>query len=168
MVINHLHRVRVTVNPLEADPPLSIDSNAILPLPISRKLFQSVGGRNPYILKRARRIDHREFPQGQPLKLSGEAPRELPPPNPFGLLASEAPNHPEMLIRSAFLRNRSDSSGLPRSNASMAFGLPENHSNRQGVAAMAPPGNLKQPRSHARRAGIAPLSVRPVQVDDNV
>ena len=47
MIIDNLDFVRVSINPLRTDSPLPVDSNAVLPSPVTLKGFQSIARWNP-------------------------------------------------------------------------------------------------------------------------
>jgi hypothetical protein len=51
--------MRIGISPPETDPPLIVDSNAVLTFPVSCQFFQPIAGRNSQILDRLRRIQHR-------------------------------------------------------------------------------------------------------------
>jgi hypothetical protein len=84
--------------PCKTDPPLVIDSNAVLALPISGELFDPISRRNAQILQRLRVVQYRELPTCDVL----DAPKPwtaLSLKERFGVLAPERLYHPETLLR---------------------------------------------------------------------
>jgi len=51
MVVTDLNVVGITVDEPEADPPLIVDRNRILPSAIARKLMESISRRDPQIIQ---------------------------------------------------------------------------------------------------------------------
>jgi hypothetical protein len=54
---DELHVMRVPVPPDEANAPLIVDMDRMLPLPILRQRFPSIAQRNPQILKPRRGVE---------------------------------------------------------------------------------------------------------------
>lgn len=48
MVVDDLYPVRIAVLPDEADAPLVVDTNAVLPCPVALQRFKPVSGGKPY------------------------------------------------------------------------------------------------------------------------
>jgi hypothetical protein len=42
MIVNDFHVVSISVHPMKADPPLIVDPDAVLAVPVAAKLLQSV------------------------------------------------------------------------------------------------------------------------------
>ena len=61
VVIHDLHVLGITVRPSEADPPLVVDPDTVMPLPIPAQLFEAVTGRDPKILERFRAIQNHQL-----------------------------------------------------------------------------------------------------------
>jgi hypothetical protein len=57
----------VTLRPLEADPPLIIDADAVLPLPISAQRFEPVPGQGGEISERRRSLETIQLELGRTL-----------------------------------------------------------------------------------------------------
>jgi len=74
MVIDDLDRMGVSVAPAEANAPLVVDSNAVLPSPISRHLLWPVPRGSPQISEVACRVENQQFPQGNSLGPGWESP----------------------------------------------------------------------------------------------
>lgn len=51
MVIHYLNIVRITIDPAEADPPLIVDSDAVLPFTIPVQRFQPISWRYPQVIE---------------------------------------------------------------------------------------------------------------------
>ena len=97
MVIHDLHIVGAAVPPLEADAPLIIDPDAVLPVAVSRELFEPVRCWNPQIEERLAAVQHAEFPQRNPLDAAWAAPKNGPWQSPSLLPASlsDIPSRPQ-------------------------------------------------------------------------
>jgi hypothetical protein len=61
VVVRDLYGVRIMSTPLEADPQLIVDSNAVLPLPIAAQFLQAIAGWDPQILCCLCAIKHGEL-----------------------------------------------------------------------------------------------------------
>jgi hypothetical protein len=77
MIIHDLHVFCMPVTPYEADTPLIIDADTVLPFPISLQGFQSVRRREAQILQTGGGIDRVEFHERSLLNVVGELPHEL-------------------------------------------------------------------------------------------
>ena len=83
--------------PYKTDPPLVVDSNAVLALQIGRELLEPISRRNAEILQRLRVVQHRELPTrvlDAPKSRTALSVKER-----FGVLAPERPYHLAMLLR---------------------------------------------------------------------
>jgi hypothetical protein len=92
VIINDLDLAPVAIVPYKRGPPLVVDSNAVLALPIADELLEPVSRRNPKILQRLRVVQHRELPTRDVL----DAPKSrtaLAVKERFRVLASERPYH---------------------------------------------------------------------------
>jgi hypothetical protein len=69
MVVYNLDSVCSVLLPMEADPPLPIDADAILPQAVSLQGFQSVSWRNPKILQLSSCIQHQQLTPSNPFKV---------------------------------------------------------------------------------------------------
>jgi hypothetical protein len=69
MVVDNLNVVGVTLSPPETDPPLLVDSDAVLSQAASAQRLDVVAGRNPKILKRLRAIQHEKLAESSALKI---------------------------------------------------------------------------------------------------
>jgi hypothetical protein len=93
VIVDDLDVERVAVIPVEADPPLIIDPDAMLTLPISREFFQAIPGRHFEVAQRISRVQQEELLQGRSVNILWELSRALAIEDPLGLFVSEAPNH---------------------------------------------------------------------------
>ena len=66
MIIHDLDIVRITLSPDKADPPLTIDTNTVLPLPITLQCFQQISRRNPQITERWGAVENQKLPSRNP------------------------------------------------------------------------------------------------------
>jgi hypothetical protein len=69
VVIDDFHIVGTIVSPHETDPPLIVDTDAVLPRPISSQGFQAIARGNPEILQARRHRQLSEFAQRCPLNV---------------------------------------------------------------------------------------------------
>jgi len=63
MVISNLHTIGITISPFEADAPLVVDPDAILPGPTTFELLKSITGWHSKVLKGIGRIEDKELAQ---------------------------------------------------------------------------------------------------------
>jgi hypothetical protein len=92
MVIHNLNLKCIRVYPTEADAPLIVDPNTVLPRAIAAEGFQMIAWDRAQVRHGRRRVDLVELPLGHssnPLK----PPAELAPENLLGLLIPERANH---------------------------------------------------------------------------
>src|SRR6266850_3707086 len=66
MIIHDLDIVRITLRPGKADPPLVIDTNTVLPLPITLQSFQPISRRNQQITERSGTVENQKLPSRSP------------------------------------------------------------------------------------------------------
>ncbi|KVX94403.1 hypothetical protein WL10_08400 [Burkholderia ubonensis] len=62
MIVKDLDVGGAVVGPFEADPPLLVDTDAVLAIPITVKCFEPVAGRRPQVAQFFRSSDHFQFP----------------------------------------------------------------------------------------------------------
>ena len=93
MVIGDLDAIGVAVTPSETDPPLIVDSNAVLPSTIAFQAFQPVSGRYPEIIEVPGIVQHSQLTTTDALNLHRESARDHPPPDLFRLTIRESGNH---------------------------------------------------------------------------
>jgi hypothetical protein len=69
MVINNFYIFRTSPGPAEANPELSVDSNAVLTLAVTMQWLQHISGRYFKIIQLACSLELPDFPQGNSLKV---------------------------------------------------------------------------------------------------
>ena len=94
VIVDDLDVVRVAVLPPEADAPLIVDANAVLPGAIPFQLLQAVAGRDAEVLKLLRGVDEAELPEQRPLEVGREAADALALKQALGVPISETLDHP--------------------------------------------------------------------------
>lgn len=72
MIVGDFDVPRAVVSPMKADPPLAVDPDAVLPMPIAGKLFEPVAGRDAKIVQVLRAIENLQLSLG--LRLEGPKP----------------------------------------------------------------------------------------------
>ena len=99
MVIHDLHVVGVIVLPAETDPPLIVDPDAVLALPVACKRLEPVPGRDSEILQRHRCLQQVELPLRLSLNVRREFPGSLALEQLLGLPAPEGLDHGPILTQ---------------------------------------------------------------------
>jgi len=95
MIISDFDIMGIGADPSEADPPLVIDTDAVLSPPVAAQGLQSVRWRNPEVCKGLSIIQHSELPACDFLNLRRQALGPFPMPDHFSVFRPEAPNHIE-------------------------------------------------------------------------
>jgi hypothetical protein len=95
MVVDDLDVEGISGTPAEADPPLLIHADAVLPLTITFELLQPVSGRNAQITQDRRSVEHPEFPKRNTLDPRPEPPHGFAPKQALGVPVLEALDHIE-------------------------------------------------------------------------
>ena len=90
MIVHNLHFVRVSVPPFEADSPLLVDADAVLPLSVPFQGFQPVSRWHPKILEANRSVQKLQFVERRLLDVSWQLSGELALPDPLGFSAFKA------------------------------------------------------------------------------
>lgn len=93
MIIRDLYIKGIPFSPFKADPPLIIDADAVLPRPISGKLFQPVRRRDSQIVERYGVIQHSQLAQSNLLNVRWQSARKTPTKDPFCFNILEGLNH---------------------------------------------------------------------------
>jgi hypothetical protein len=92
VIIDNLDLICVSFLPFEANTPLKVHANRILPITVPHELFEMVGWRNFQILEAGRGCRHFELPPGDAFDINETADaiasRQL-----FCVLAAEGPDH---------------------------------------------------------------------------
>ena len=89
MVVNDLNPFWTSVAPLEADTPLIIDSDTVLPRTVTAQTLEPVARRNPKILETTRSVDLTQLAQRDASDAWVERRNGLPRKQPLGLAISE-------------------------------------------------------------------------------
>jgi hypothetical protein len=61
VVVHDFDVIGIRVSPSKANPPLVVDSNAVLASPIASQGFEAITGRHPEVLKRHRGVQHQQL-----------------------------------------------------------------------------------------------------------
>ncbi len=93
MVVDDFNVERIPGAPAKTDSPLLVHADAVLPLPVTFELFQSVSRRDPQILKDGRGVQHSEFPKRNSLDTRPELPDGFTPKKALGVSGLEALDH---------------------------------------------------------------------------
>jgi hypothetical protein len=93
MVVHNFYVKRIFSLPAEANAPLVIDSDALLPRSVPLQSFQPVARRNSQIVESPRLVQQQQFPPRYPLNLSWQPPRRFVVEQPFGFPARETAYH---------------------------------------------------------------------------
>ena len=93
MVIDDLNVMDVVSDPAEADPPLVVDTDAVLAETIRRKLLQTIRRRHSEVNKTCRGIEHQQFTKGDPVKIRRHSPDSFASEQSLGVGVAEAPDH---------------------------------------------------------------------------
>ncbi len=93
MIINQFDIVGRTFSPLEHEPPLAVDSNAVLSFAITAQRLQMIGRGHAEFVEYRSGGNHSKLPSQCGLDIGGNSAFTVFPPERFKLLASEASNH---------------------------------------------------------------------------
>jgi len=105
MIINELDVIAVAIVPAEAESPLVIDSDGMLPLPVSMQRFELVSGRGREHAQLRGRVHLQRLPQRDSLE-GVESPGMLVAKQLLGLLRGEALDHLNRVVRKALYVKR--------------------------------------------------------------
>ena len=72
MVVDDFNEVRAVRCPGKADPELVVDSDAVLPLPVSLQPLETIPGRHAQILEGLSGVQRVKFPSSQSMQLKRE------------------------------------------------------------------------------------------------
>jgi hypothetical protein len=85
--------MHMAVNPLETDPPLVVDPNAVPAHSLPRKLLEPITGRHPKVVEGLCGVEDYQFPQRGSLQVSRKSPYPLPFEDPSRLGIPKALDH---------------------------------------------------------------------------
>ena len=89
MVVNDLNPFWTSVAPPKADTPLIINSDTVLPRPITAQTLKPIARRNPKILETTRSVDLTQLAQRDASDAWVEGRNRLPRKQPLGLTIPE-------------------------------------------------------------------------------
>ena len=93
MVVDDLDIVCVSGSPAETDPPLLVDSDAVLAGATSFEFLEAVARRDPEVVEDARSIEHAELSESGPLNVGAQLPYREALEEAFGVAATETLDH---------------------------------------------------------------------------
>lgn len=97
MIINDLDLMGIAFPPSEADAPLIVDTDTVLPFAVAYQLLQAVGRGDAQVVERFRSIQEQEFSQRRPAQRPGEPRLSFAEEDALGLLVAEAADHASMI-----------------------------------------------------------------------
>jgi hypothetical protein len=101
VIVHDFHVVSVTLSPHEAETPLLVDPNAVLPLSAAMQCFQAIAGRSCQIAQFGGAVQLPEFSPCDALD-SLKAAARLPTLKSPSFSATERLDHDSIVYRSAF------------------------------------------------------------------
>jgi len=93
VVIDDLNVMGVVFDPAEADPPLVVDTDAVLAETIRGKLLQMIRRRHSEVSETSRGIEHQQFTKGNAVKIRRHSPDSFASEQSLGVGVAEAPDH---------------------------------------------------------------------------
>ena len=93
MIVNDLDLMRIAVLPSEADAPLIVDPNTVLPSALPSQLLQSIPRRDAQIIEGFRGIDDNQLSQHGAPEVARVSADPLPLEQPLGVPIAEALDH---------------------------------------------------------------------------
>ena len=105
VVVCDLHLVGITIDEPEANAPLIVDTNRVLPLPILSKLMKTISWRNLEVVYSRRQVHVFKFTPRSPGDVRRKASRPSSSVKLLCLLVREGLDHKSMLTRHVTLVN---------------------------------------------------------------
>ena len=99
MVVHDLNLKSIGFNPAEADPPLIVHPDAVLPPAVAGQVLQPIPGDRSEIGNHHRRMDLVQ-PSFSDTRDTLKPAAELAPKDPLGLVVPERPNHSPRVLPS--------------------------------------------------------------------
>lgn len=93
VVVDQLDIGRPGVGPDEADAPLVVDADAVLPGSTALPSFGAVTRWNPEVLEDIGRVEDEQLAVRRPLHVRAELRNSLPVEDPLGVVVRERPDH---------------------------------------------------------------------------
>src|SRR5690242_9631223 len=106
VLVDYLNVLGVTARPGEADTPLLVDANAVLPRPVLNQLLQPITWGYAQVVNAAGRVDKYEFVVCNPTQLFAELLDVGAAPNRFGVRPSKGANHFSIVMEGVINDNR--------------------------------------------------------------
>jgi hypothetical protein len=98
VIVNNFHTKNLATLPAKTDPPLIIDADAVLTLPLALQRLQSIPGRDTKITETHGSMQIQEFPSCDPFDVSETS--DIPVVKQcLGLPTTKGPNHSPNLLR---------------------------------------------------------------------
>lgn len=94
MVVDDLDVLRTGVGPDEADPPLVVDADAVLPRSVTTQPFQPVAWKRPQVIERLGGIQPSESLERGSLNVGTQTADALAIPQTLRILVAERADHP--------------------------------------------------------------------------
>jgi hypothetical protein len=108
MIVDNLDPLCISLVPQEADPPLVIDADAVLTLPVTTQCLQSIAGWSGQVAQFLRLMDLSQLTLGNPLYVVRQPPREPAVEQPLGVAIGERADHARRLYtRRVYIVNSS-------------------------------------------------------------
>lgn len=89
MIIDNLNLLRSTIAPCEANAPLVVDADAVLPASVALERFKAIPGRDAQVVQADGCVEHIQFAQGYPGD-GTETGRAVALEKGLGIFATEA------------------------------------------------------------------------------
>ena len=92
MVVHNFHVQRIFALPAEANPPLVIDTDAVLPVPVALQRFKPISRWSAQILQAPGLVQQQQLSPSRPLNLRRQPPGRFVIEQPLSFRAGEAAN----------------------------------------------------------------------------
>jgi hypothetical protein len=99
MIVNDLNVSSLAFNPLEADAPLVVDANAVLPRPLPFQFLKTVARRGKQVLKILGVIQVNQFTASRALDVLGQLSRRIAKEDLVGFVRGERFDHETIISR---------------------------------------------------------------------
>jgi hypothetical protein len=106
VIVDDRDVVRVPVLPAKTDPPLIVDSNAVLAGPTAAKFLQAIARWHAKLVESLSSIDDPELAQHEVMQFRREAAHTLTPEQPLSIAIGEAVDHGSIITRGVHIVKR--------------------------------------------------------------
>ena len=106
MIVRDFDVVGVAVTPPKTDPPLIVDTDAVLPDAIPGEFLQSVAWRNPEVGELFRGVHEQEFPERRSLQSHRPAPGSFAAEYSFRVAVGKAPDQSRSITQYVIIVKR--------------------------------------------------------------